>query len=230
VEVTIGAEDLSNPANKMKLDEYHFTIKNDLPDLYLESFDVDITKVMVNKPIVFNSIFGVDTVSIFDPIQLQILDNERVIIDTTFSSMQRNEIHSYTRSVIFRNKGKHDLKIVLDPQNNIKEANEQNNVGIQTIEVTEGELLVRSNPFTPNGDGINDIVTFNFEKLSVSNPSLLLYDVSGRLMLTLSERRGYSFVWDGTDRYGNQAQPGVYLYLLQDQNRTIANGYIVLAR
>ena len=91
-------------------------------------------------------------------------------------------------------------------------------------------MTVRSNPFTPNGDGINDIVTFNFEQLSITDPQLRLYDVSGRMIITLQDRAGFTIVWNGTDRFGNQAQPGVYLYLLQDQNQVIANGYVVLAR
>ena len=127
-------------------------------------------------------------------------------------------------------KGKHEIKLSIDPDNYIAESNDDNNTATKILEVFEGELIVRSNPFTPNDDGINDMVSFNFEKVGVIDPLLKLFDVSGRMILTIKDRAGYEFIWDGKDRFGNPAQPGVYLYLLEDQNRMIANGYVVLAR
>lgn len=230
IKVTIDGADLSNPPNSMTTDKYSFFIQEVFPDLFIESFSVDPTKILVHKPVQFASTIEVATAPVFDPIHIRLLDNERVIMDTTLQPMSVSEYVDIARSYSFNHKGKHQLKLVIDPENQIIESDEQNNIALKIVEVLEGELVVRSNPFTPNGDGINDDVTFNFEKLGVVDPTLRLFDVSGRMINTLKKGVGFKFVWDGTDRFGNQAQPGVYLYLIEDRDKTIANGYVVLAR
>ena len=228
--VTIEAADLSNPPNQMDRDSYRFFIKNVYPDLFIQSMTVNQSKIMVHKPIQFNAIIAVDTAPVFDSIEVKVSDHDFVLADKLLGPMDINESHSLARTFMFKQKGKHPVKLEIDPGNKIKESNEDNNTAIVVIEVNEGELVVRPNPFTPNGDGINDEVSFNFEKLGVLDPRLKLFDVSGRMIATINERRGYKFVWDGRDRFGNPAQPGVFLYLIQDQDKTIANGYVVLAR
>jgi len=228
--LTLEAADLSNPPNRMEKDIYSFFIQEVYPDLFIKSFTVDHANILVHKPIQFNATIEVITAPVFDPIQIKVWDNDLVLVDTMLQSMDVNNSVDFFRSVMFNRKGKHYLKFSIDPENYIIESDEGNNTATKIIEVIEGELIVRSNPFTPNGDGINDEVTFNFEKLGVIDPMLKLFDVSGRMITTIKQRSGYKFVWNGKDRFGNPAQPGVYLYLLQDQDKTIANGYIVLAR
>ncbi|UCE04987.1 MAG: carboxypeptidase regulatory-like domain-containing protein [bacterium] len=230
IEVTLEAADLSNPPNQMDSDSYSFFIQQVYPDLFINSFTVNPAKILVHKPMQFNATIEVITAPVFDPIQIKLWDNNIVLLDTMFQSMDVDDSIDLTRVLIFNRKGKHQLNLSIDPENKIMESNEANNTAIKVIEVLEGELTVRSNPFTPNGDGINDEVTFNFEKLGVINPLLKLFDVSGRAIATITDRTGYKFVWNGKDRFGNPAQPGVYLYLIQDQDKTIANGYVVLAR
>lgn len=230
VKVTIDAADLSNPPNLMTTDRYSFFIEEVHPDLIMESFKLNQSRVMVHHPIQTSATIRVINVPVYDTINLRLWDNEVVIVDTMLSPMKKDEIVNLSRSLDFNFDGTHQIKIMVDPENKINESNEQNNSAIQIIDVAEGELVVRSNPFTPNGDGKNDIVTFDFEKLSVTEPQLKLYDVAGRMIATLRQQKDYKFVWDGIDHYGNPTQPGVYLYLLQDQGKTIANGYVVLAR
>ncbi len=230
VEVIIEAADFSNPPNRMKEDKYHFFIQEVYPDLFIKSFILSDSKILVHKPIQFDVTIGVTTAPVFDSVQIKAWDNNIVVIDTMFQSMNVNNSVELSRSFIFNREGKHQIKLSIDPDNHIAESNEDNNTAIKIVEVLEGELVVRSNPFTPNDDGINDNVTFNFEKLGVIDPILRLFDVSGRVINTIRERSGYEFIWDGRDHYGNPAQPGVYLYLLQDHDKSIANGYVVLAR
>ncbi len=230
VVVTIDAVDLSNPPNRMERETYSFFIKDVYPDLFIKSFTLDHSRILVHKSIPCNATIGVKVAPVFDLIQIKVWDNDFIIIDTTLSPMSMNESVDISRTVIFNRKGRHQLKLSIDPENKIIEFDEENNSAIRVIEVFEGEIIVRSNPFTPNGDGINDEVTFNFEQLGVIDPLLKLFDVSGRIIATIRDRKGYKFIWDGQDRYGNPAQPGVYLYMLQDEDKTIANGYVVLAR
>jgi len=230
INVTIKAADRSNPPNRMEMDQYSFTIREVYPDLFIKSITFNPAQTMVHKPAQLNTIIGVDTAKVYESFHVKVWDNNRARLDTLFGPMEQSEYCDLKTGFLFNQKGKHQIKLVIDPDNKIKESNEENNTATVIVEVNEGELVVRPNPFTPNGDGINDEVSFNFEKLGVSDPKLKLFDVSGRMINTIQEPRGYNFIWDGRDRFGSPAQPGVYLYLIQDEDKSIANGYIVLAR
>ena len=76
---------------------------------------------------------------------------------------------------------------------------------------------VLPNPFTPNGDGVNDEVgvTFDIQRLLTPKPvHLEIFDLNGR-RLRLIERQlssgGYSQQWDGRDDVGQVVPPGLYL-------------------
>ncbi len=77
--------------------------------------------------------------------------------------------------------------------------------------------------FSPNGDGINDEVSFRFAVVKVSDDSpveVLIYDLQGRLVRRLAEQRGlstgsYGIAWDGRDGQGEVAPPGIYLARLR---------------
>ena len=85
-------------------------------------------------------------------------------------------------------------------------------------------MSVFPNPFTPNGDGLNDVARFQFQLHEVSAPRdlrLRVYDVSGRLVRQLDRQwaiRGLfgqgveDPVWDGLDEGGDLVVPGIYLY------------------
>ena len=76
---------------------------------------------------------------------------------------------------------------------------------------------IEPNPFTPNGDGINDEMTviFDVQRLLTPKPVRLeVFDLNGR-RLHLIERAlssgGYSQQWDGRDGGGHIVPPGLYL-------------------
>jgi len=89
---------------------------------------------------------------------------------------------------------------------------------------------VDPNPFTPNGDGINDVTKISFFLANIGEPKtiignevrtlrVLIYDLQGRLVRELynSKSGAAAFVaqnsidWDGKDDLGKLVRPGPYL-------------------
>jgi len=79
------------------------------------------------------------------------------------------------------------------------------------------------NPFTPNGDGKNDVTSISFfvSNLVVERPvQIKIYDVTGRLVRTLLDTKTLAqayveqnaIVWDGRNDNGRLLPPGLYLY------------------
>ena len=86
----------------------------------------------------------------------------------------------------------------------------------------QGELLaeveIRPNPFTPNGDGVNDRAEFTYNLFQATVPvpvEIAVHDLSGRLVWhrAMSQSSGFGRVfWDGRDGAGRLVPPGVYIY------------------
>ena len=85
-----------------------------------------------------------------------------------------------------------------------------------------GDLHVQPPVFTPNGDGFNDEVAFDFAVFlaNLNDPVAVgIYDLSGRLIRTMGEQREvsagrYRIAWDGFDDGGELVPPGLYSVLL----------------
>ena len=93
-----------------------------------------------------------------------------------------------------------------------------------------GALSVEPGVFSPNGDGINDVVEIGCDVLNLSGPSSVVcwvYDVSGRRVGLVGESwlgsGRYVGVWDGRDGSGSLLPPGLYVVGLRvetDQGTT----------
>jgi hypothetical protein len=100
-------------------------------------------------------------------------------------------------------------------------------------------LSCMPNPFSPDGDGVDDVVVIHYEMpLQTSIVNLKIYDIRGRLIRRLAnnEPGGLSgnIVWDGRDEVGAVARIGIYIALLEAVNSNggleSAKGILVLAR
>ena len=83
---------------------------------------------------------------------------------------------------------------------------------------------ISPNPFTPNGDGINDEATISYALLKltdVAKVTIDLYDLYGRFVRRLYEGEDseglYAHQWDGRGEEGDTVSPGIYAYRIQVQ-------------
>jgi hypothetical protein len=82
-----------------------------------------------------------------------------------------------------------------------------------------GDVSIAPNPFTPNGDDINDQaqITYTLLRLMEAVPiEVEIYDLHGKRVRQLRGDRGasalYQLAWDGRDDAGTMALPGLYIY------------------
>ena len=99
-----------------------------------------------------------------------------------------------------------------------------------------GEVIqtpqIHPNPFTPNGDGINDEVVIAFDLflfLDQVEIEVGIFDLSGRRVHRLepqAQSAGKMEVrWDGRNSDGNLIPPGIYLYHLKVNSDVSSNQY-----
>jgi gliding motility-associated-like protein len=84
--------------------------------------------------------------------------------------------------------------------------------------------------FTPNGDGLNDVVKFSYANPNNKGVVCRIFDVRGALVRQLDiGDTETSFEWDGKDEKGRIAPSGVYIYQLEAGGKVI-NGTVILAK
>ena len=96
-----------------------------------------------------------------------------------------------------------------------------------TVPLAEEVLTIREvgpNPFTPNGDGVNDTVLWSadvFMLTSTATVSVSIYDLAGRRVRRIEKPAAAGPIgleWDGSDDAGQVSGPGLYLYRLSVDN------------
>ncbi|MCD6531533.1 gliding motility-associated C-terminal domain-containing protein, partial [bacterium] len=88
-------------------------------------------------------------------------------------------------------------------------------------------------PFTPNGDGVNDVIYFDFPGMVKDGATVTILTAEGVLVrrIELSPALPHtSAFWDGTDENGNPVPPGIYIYFITRNGSTLCKGSISLAR
>ena len=98
---------------------------------------------------------------------------------------------------------------------------------------------ISPNPFTPNGDNINDLVNISYKLLRVTSDipvTIDIFDLSGRKVKQVYSGRDplgeYHHTWDGTDASNNRVPPGLYLYRIDatvQSNHQIISGTVCVA-
>ncbi len=90
------------------------------------------------------------------------------------------------------------------------------------------------NPFTPNSDGMNDYVQFDFMSLSFLPANIYIYDVHSVLVRQISVPAGAdakrSARWDGLDNNGKPLPQGLYIYVIEVDGEIVCKGTVTIAR
>ncbi|MBN2012384.1 carboxypeptidase regulatory-like domain-containing protein [candidate division KSB1 bacterium] len=229
VTVRVDACDLSEPANCLQNWQSYFFIREALPDL-VASISADSTTLLVHSSVNVHGQVIANEVDVEQPFDMKFEHKGEIIDAETVNNLPVSFEQRMDAAVQFDTIGRHLIRFTVDPDNRITESDETNNVVDIYIRVNEGELRLSSNPFTPNNDGFNDEVEFDFSRFQLSHPSLKVFDMQGRPVITLHTPSASTFVWDGMNRDRQLVLPGVYLYVLQDGDRHVSRGYVVLAR
>ncbi|HOX84528.1 MAG TPA: cohesin domain-containing protein [bacterium] len=100
-------------------------------------------------------------------------------------------------------------------------------------EVLHGVVRVRDiscypNPFTPDGNGINDVVVFSLPEEMMPAAVVKIFALGGYLIRELKANGGSFIQWDGRDGDGDICKPGVYLYLVLMNDEPLHKGTITL--
>ena len=82
-----------------------------------------------------------------------------------------------------------------------------------------GDLEITPNPFTPNGDGTNDMTDIVFTVFKINVPqkvAVAIHALDGGRLREITQRRShpsgrYTISWNGDDEEGHRVPPGMYL-------------------
>ncbi len=90
------------------------------------------------------------------------------------------------------------------------------------------------NPFTPNGDGINDEAEFSFPGLGEVEGVIKIFTLGNLKVREIEIPAGWSAketaIWDGTDNAGEPLSQGIYIYTIRSEGRIKCKGTVTLAR
>src|SRR3989339_824212 len=88
------------------------------------------------------------------------------------------------------------------------------------------KVLANPNPFTPNGDGVNDSVSFYFDNDNSDPVTIKIYNRRSDLIRALTNSNS----WDGKTDTGSNAVPGLYYWQVEINGAVKKRGSITLAR
>ena len=162
------------------------------------------------------------------------------LIEVVFNAPVLREVGTLFTGKVFNSTEPNEVRQRINPGNAAAEI-ESDGISVKTS--LSSSLVfapqIGPNPFTPNGDAINDVAHISYKLLRVTSQvpvSVEIFDLSGRLVkqiyagdISIGE---YSHSWDGTDRSNRLVPPGLYLYRIAvdiQSEEGIKSGVIAVA-
>lgn len=206
-----------------------------LPDLVMEAIELSRPDIRLNQTAGIRAIFTnrnaptpADTT-----VGVRILVNDQVVLNTELERPLAPDEQSFVETTYtFTQTQRFKIAAEIDFQHKITELDEDNNFVVLEIDVKVGALQVEPNPFTPNGDGYNDVIFFETRELAMEPPLVLqIFDMQGRRLYHLTGGPHQTRLqWNGMTEDNKPLLPGVYLYYLKDVKNNSHQGYVILAR
>ncbi len=232
VPVKISARDRAAPANAMTPVEYSFQIQPAIYDLIAVSLRPE-GELRAGVPGKIRGEIRNGMAAIAQPFRVLLQMDQATIKDTVIAAFAREQASSLFAPVHFTAAGAHEIIMKVDADNSLAEFSEDNNqqrILLEILPAVRWPFTARPNPFTPNHDGYNDVVEFDYAGLDLQAASLKIFDVEGVNVQSWENSRAGLVAWDGRDRNGRPLPPGIYFYSLRERGHNVMNGYIVLAR
>jgi flagellar hook assembly protein FlgD len=97
-------------------------------------------------------------------------------------------------------------------------------------------LRIEPNPFSPDGDGFEDEVRFEYIIPLKSELTLKIYDVQGRLIKTIFEQQPQAsgeMIWDGKSDKQRIVRAGIYVVFLEaklENKKLVKKATVVAAK
>ena len=209
---------------------------NRSPDLFFINLisSVEEEVVKVEREVFFTAYISNDHVDCNESFDIRFyLDNsEEPFYETTRNGLRVGEVITIeTQAIQLKKEGQRRITARIDEEDNVTEDIESNNGAEVQVEVEGAKLIVRSNPFTPNNDGINDEAVFDFSQFEMEQPKLVIFDIHGKLIkeFTVPTEEG-KFRWYGCDKNGRPLLPDIYFYVLLDNNNPETRGCVVIIK
>ena len=129
--------------------------------------------------------------------------------------------------------GEHELLLVLDVADLVREQSEGNNVIRFPLALQDADVFVTPIYFSPNGDGVQDEAAFFFDVFEVGGPgpfSVEVVDSQSGVVQGLGEDASASdsVIWDGRNAEGRIVRDGIYFFRLSSAGGEILRRRVVL--